>query len=107
MLTALFHLGYLAYDFEMKEAYIPNAEVQDAFEYAIYGTDWSEIVDSIKASEELLKRTWKSDTEAVADALGKIHDETTSILQYNDENSLSCGVYQWRSQSEKEGQSRK
>ena len=92
VLTALIHLGYLAYDFEMKEAYIPNAEVQEAFEYAINGTDWSEIVDSIKASEELLKRTWKSDTEAVADALGKIHGETTSILQYNDENSLSCAI---------------
>lgn len=92
VLTALIHLGYLAYDFEMKEAYIPNAEVQEAFEYAIIGTDWSEIVDSIKASEQLIKKTWKGDTEAVAQALGKIHGETTSILQYNDENSLSCAM---------------
>lgn len=92
VLTALIHLGYLAYDFEMKEAYIPNAEVQEAFEYAINGTDWSEIVDTIKASEKLLKKTWKGDTEAVAKALGKIHGETTSILQYNDENSLSCAI---------------
>lgn len=92
VLTALIHLGYLAYDFEMKEAYIPNAEVQEAFGYAINGTDWSEVVESIKASEQLLKRTWKGDTEAVAEALGKIHGETTSILQYNDENSLSCAI---------------
>lgn len=92
VLTALIHLGYLAYDFEMKEAYIPNAEVQEAFEYAINGTDWTEIVESIKASEQLLKKTWRGDTEAVAEALGKIHGETTSILQYNDENSLSCAI---------------
>lgn len=49
VLTALIHLGYLAYDFNMREAYIPNAEVQEAFEYAIKGTEWREIVDSVNA----------------------------------------------------------
>ena len=92
VLTALIHLGYLAYDFDMKEAYIPNAEVQEAFEYAIKGTDWKELVQSINYSEQLMKMTWKGNTEAVAEALGKIHGETTSILQYNDEDSLSCAV---------------
>ena len=92
VLTALIHLGYLAYDFNMKEAYIPNAEVQEAFEYAINGTDWTEIVDSIRASERLLKKTWEGDTEAVAESLAVIHEETSSILQYNDENSLSCAI---------------
>ena len=92
VLTALIHLGYLAYDFNMKEAYIPNAEVQEAFEYAINGTDWTEIVDSIRASERLLKKTWEGDTEAVAESLAVIHEDTSSILQYNDENSLSCAI---------------
>ena len=31
VMTALIHLGYLAYDLESKEAYIPNKEVQEAF----------------------------------------------------------------------------
>lgn len=92
VMTALIHLGYLAYDYEMKEAYIPNAEVQEAFEYAINDTDWKEVVESLNESELLLKRTWKGDAESVAKALGKIHGETSSILQYNDENSLSCAI---------------
>ena len=92
VLTALIHLGYLAYDYDMREAYIPNTEVQEAFEYAIILTDWKEIVDAINSSEQLLKKTWKGDVESVAKALEKIHGETTSILQYNDENSLSCAV---------------
>ena len=35
VMTALIHLGYLAYDAELKEAFIPNMEVQNAFEGAI------------------------------------------------------------------------
>ena len=34
-LTALIHLGYLAYDAERKKAYMPNYEVATAFEAAL------------------------------------------------------------------------
>ena len=92
VMTALIHLGYLAYDFDMREAYIPNKEVQEAFEYAIMETDWKEIASALRDSDRLIKNTWRLDTEAVATALEKIHGEATSVLQYNDENSLSCAI---------------
>ena len=92
VMTALIHLGYLAYDQENKEAYIPNKEVQEAFEYAIEGAKWNEVRNAVEASEQLLRSTWQKDGEAVAVAMEKIHEEAASVLKYNDENSLSCAV---------------
>lgn len=37
VLTVLIHLGYLAYDKDRGEAYIPNAEVRSAFFNAVQG----------------------------------------------------------------------
>lgn len=62
----LIHLGYLAYDLDNREAYIPNKEVQEAFEYAIEGARWSEVVNTVEASDRLLRNTWQQDGEAVA-----------------------------------------
>ena len=92
VMTALIHLGYLAYDLENQQAYIPNKEVQEAFEYAIEGAKWSEVVNAVEASEQLLRNTWQKDEEAVAKAMEKIHEEAASVLQYHDENSLSCAI---------------
>jgi hypothetical protein len=39
VLTALIHLGYLAYDVDSKEAYIPNEEIRSAFADTIERTD--------------------------------------------------------------------
>ena len=50
VLTLLIHLGYLAYDFEAKEVFIPNK------------------------------------------GLDRAHMEVSSILTYNDENSLGCAI---------------
>lgn len=41
-------------------------------------------------SEKLLQATLEGDEEAVARGVELAHDENTSILSYNDENSLSC-----------------
>lgn len=44
ILTLLIHLGYLAYDFETKEVYIPNEEVRSEFRNAIEGAGWDAVV---------------------------------------------------------------
>ena len=36
--------------------------------------------------------TWNQDTQTVAQILDEVHSENTSILTYNDENSLSCVI---------------
>ena len=69
VLTLLVHLGYLNYDNENEMVCIPNKEV----------------------SKELLEALWNQDEEKVAKGIDKAHREI-SILQYNDENSLSCTI---------------
>ncbi len=66
VLTVLIHLGYLAYDRDKREAYIPNEEIRSAFSNAIQKSDWSTVVRAIQSSECLLESTWRMDCEAVA-----------------------------------------
>ncbi len=47
---------------------------------------------SIKSSDELLKATLNCDEEKIAELVDKAHSDNTSILKYNDENSLSCVI---------------
>jgi ribosomal protein S8 len=90
VITVLIHLGYLAYDQDRKEAYVPNEEVRMAFENTISNTDWTPVIDAINKSERLLKLTWAKEADEVASYISEVHMQNTSILQYNDENSLSC-----------------
>ncbi|MCD8045417.1 MAG: ATP-binding protein [Clostridiales bacterium] len=92
VLTLLIHLGYLAYDDEEKEAYIPNLEVADSFRAAVKGSRWTEVERSLSQSDKLLKATIRGDAETVAEALKLAHETCTSSLEYNDENSLSCAI---------------
>ena len=88
--TVLIHLGYLAYDNDKKQCYVPNKEVADEFLNAVEDTSWSRLVDVITASQDLLDDTLAGNEQAVALAIDQAHDEHTSILAYNDENSLAC-----------------
>ena len=89
VLTLLVHLGYLAYDGGKQEVFIPNYEVSREFTNAIQGAGWDSVIQSVRASEQLLENTWNKKPEAVASALREIHMQT-SILTYNDENALAC-----------------
>lgn len=93
VLTLLIHLGYLAYDQTDKTVRIPNREVAEVFQSATKGAKWEPVTRAIRRSEELLAATIRGDSASVADALELVHEECTSSLQYNDENSLACVVY--------------
>ena len=90
VLTVLIHLGYLAYDDDTKRCYVPNKEVSDELLNAVEDTSWSRLIDAITASQDLLDATIAGNATAVAHAIDLAHDENTSILAYNDENSLAC-----------------
>ncbi len=90
--TLLVHLGYLTYDFYTKQVWIPNSEVAQEFVNSIEDGGWEEVVKAIKSSDELLKATLNCDEEKVAELIDKAHSDNTSILKYNDENSLSCVI---------------
>ena len=89
--TSLIHLGYLSYDRDSRTCRIPNREVATEFKNAIVSeTGWDVIATAIKQSERLLKDTIEGKEDAVAEAIDAIHADNTSVLQYNDENSLAC-----------------
>ena len=92
VLTLLIHLGYLGYDAEKQQVFIPNEEVRGEFVNAVEVSNWREVMRSITASESLLESTLNGDTKAIAAGLDSVHMDTTSILSYNNENSLSCVI---------------
>lgn len=89
-LTALIHLGYLGYNAERSEAFIPNYEVSDAFNSALATGSWDEVAQSISRCDDLLWATIDKNADKIAELIELAHDSYTSILEYNDENSLSC-----------------
>lgn len=92
VLTLLIHLGYLTYDKKTASTFIPNQEIAQEFMNAVEGPGWGGVIQALNRSENLLKRTWAIDEEAVAEGVENIHQETASILKYSDENSLKCTI---------------
>ncbi|MFQ8995462.1 MAG: PD-(D/E)XK nuclease domain-containing protein [Agathobaculum sp.] len=91
VLTLLVHLGYLTYDSENETVTIPNKEVSQEYVNAISTMNWHGVIESVQASRRLLEALWTGDADAVAEGIDRAHEEI-SILQYNDENSLSCTI---------------
>ena len=85
-------MGYLAYDSESSEVFIPNTEIRGEFRNAVTGEHWKEVAAALETSDRLLRATWDGDAETVAELLDAAHMENTSILTYNDDNSLSCVI---------------
>ena len=92
VLTLLVHLGYLAYNEDNQEVFIPNEEVRAEFLRAIKQSGWNEVADAVTASEKLLEATLDLKAEEVARCISAVHSDNTSVLAYHDENSLSCVI---------------
>jgi len=90
VLTLLIHLGYLAYNIDDETVRIPNEEVRREFVNAIESLKWNNVVDALHNSNKLLKAIWNFEGDVVAKGIEEVHEQNTSILKYNDENSLSC-----------------
>ncbi|MCC8140527.1 MAG: ATP-binding protein [Lachnospiraceae bacterium] len=93
VLTLLIHLGYLFYDSEKGEAGIPNLEVADSFRLAVRDAGWEKIAEALTDADDLLEATLRGDCAAIEKALEEIHMAKSSVLKYNDENSLACAIY--------------
>ena len=98
ILTLLIHLGYLTYEAFGKKAlgrglvWIPNAEVQQEFINCIEDKGWEKVMKAIRASDELIQDIIDGNVEEVAKGVEICHEDNTSILLYNNENSLSCVI---------------
>lgn len=90
VLTYMIHLGYLGYDQTRRLAFVPNEEIRQELTIAVESRPWNEMLQFWNQSEELLDATLELDEEAVAGMIEKIHNEYVSVIQYHNENSLSC-----------------
>ncbi|MBE6423604.1 AAA family ATPase [Succinivibrio dextrinosolvens] len=100
VLTLLIHLGYLAINpssnirlasSKQVVARIPNEEIKDEFRNITEeNRNYPGIYSLISQSLDLLDKIYEMDSKAVAEAFDLAHQDHTSILKYNDENSLSC-----------------
>ena len=72
------HLGYLAYDIDQKEVYIPNEEIRQEFIRAIKNGKRQELVKAIERSDQLLDATLRMDEETVAEIIQEVHLSNTT-----------------------------
>ncbi len=87
-LTALIHLGYLAYDENNKTCRIANYEISHSF---ILGTEylkWNEISDPISNSASLIEKTMAGDISFINETLNENHKKLASIFGKNREDIL-------------------
>lgn len=96
VLTLLVHLGYLTYNATSNvgigEVWIPNSEVSQEFINSIEDGGWENLTKAIQASDNFLEATLNGEADIIAELVERSHSENTSILKYNDENSLACVI---------------
>ena len=92
VLTLLIHLGYLAYDSERRESYIPNWEILDEYRNTVEGNgEWDQLYSVLARSQKLLEATWAGDEDEVARLVEDAHMRAGN-LTYNSEAALSYAV---------------
>ena len=91
VLAMLIHLGYLGYDLDHKEVFIPNNEILDEFKASTKSEEWNFAFKSFRKSGELLEATLKEEADRVAELLEWFHD-TAENKTYNSEAALSYAV---------------
>ena len=91
VLSLLVHLGYLGFDDERSEVFIPNREILDEFKTSTKGKEWTGTFRSFEASRRLLEATWNGDEAKVAELIEDAHNQAGNKT-YNNEAALSYGI---------------
>ena len=93
VLTLLIHLGYLAIKGSTNLGvivHIPNEEIKLEFKTCVKNNNrYAGVYDLIKNTDVLLNEIWSLNSEAVAKIFDEAYQDHTSILTYNNENSLA------------------
>ncbi len=87
----LIHIGYLGYDLEHKEVFIPNKEILDEFKASTKSEEWTFAFKSFRKSQELLEATLTQNADRAAELLEWFHD-TAENKTYNSESALSYAI---------------
>ena len=91
VLSLLIHLGYLGYDDETSEVFIPNKELLDEFRTSTKSSEWADTFEWFRTSQEVLKATWDENGDRVARLLEDAHNKAGKKT-YNDEAALSYSI---------------
>ena len=88
--SAMITYGFLTYyDGTIK---IPNKELMQEFESAIKDKSFGYVAELARNSEDILYATLDKDENTIIKKFHNIYNSEIPILQYNDENSLSCVI---------------
>ena len=90
--TLLTHIGYLAYDEDVSQVFIPNEEVRMAFRAALKQCSWPDAIKPYQRSRKFIQSILAEDNNTVARMVEETHQNMTSVLMYNNENALSCVI---------------
>lgn len=75
VLSLLIHLGYLGYDDEACEVFIPNQEILDEFRTSTRGAEWTGTFEQFALSQDVLLATWAENAGKVAELVEKAHNK--------------------------------
>jgi len=89
--TMLVHLGYLAYDADTNQVYIPNKEIMNVFKTVTSGPMWNTIAKKIDQSRKLLKAIWEFNEKEVENLIEEYHNKTDNKT-YNSEDALKFSI---------------
>ncbi|MDE7423129.1 MAG: ATP-binding protein [Lachnospiraceae bacterium] len=90
ILSIMIIYGFLSYYKDYVN--IPNKELMTKFETVLEDSSMGYIAELAKNSNVMLEATLAGDTKKMEEILEFVHNTEVPILQYNDENSLSCIV---------------
>ncbi len=88
VLTLMIHLGYLTYNEDTCEAWIPNEEVRLEYRTLVRKPSNFTLVSLVKTSEKLLDDTLAGNEEEVAKAIEKVRETNYAPQYYNNEQAL-------------------
>ena len=91
--TYLIHLGYLAYDEDTEECFIPNREVREQWILSVeLSPDYKGLMELVNSSKQLVESTIECEASAVAEALNKSHEQICNNLNYNNEGTFQAVI---------------
>ena len=90
ILSAMVILGFLSY-YDGKLS-IPNKELRMKFADSLKDKIFGKVAEIVQESNEMLNATLDKDTKTMERILRSAHSKYTSVLKYNDENSIACVI---------------
>lgn len=93
VLIMLVHLGYLAYDEDTDQVYIPNKEIENELIKITNEPLWNTIAKKVERFQQLLRAIWQSDEEKDKNLIEEYY-VMTDKKSYSSENTLKYSILQ-------------